>query len=85
MTVSSESFYATLHSSFYLSRGVFFLLGRQEELLETASSIGKSTAESSTNSNKIKTLQDLFRPPIDITFKGTFEAVSSIIRQFYII
>ena len=83
--VSSDSFCPHCTIFFVLTEVCFPLLGRQEELLDSASSTGKSTTESSTNSSKIKTLQDLFRPPIDITFKGTFEAVSSIVKQFDIV
>eukprot|EP00794_Sanderia_malayensis_P011200 gene11200-12375_t len=45
---------------------------RQEELLNNATVT--STATSSKSESKIRTLQELFRPPVDITFKGTFEA-----------
>jgi len=47
---------------------------QQEELLKNASSAEKGTTDSSKNPTKIQTLHDLFKPPIDITFKGTFEA-----------
>ena len=35
-----------------------------------------NTSEIAGNTGEKKTLQDLYRPPIDITYKGTFEAVS---------
>ena len=53
-----------------------FIKGRQEELLNQAAAV---TPEETTNNSKIKTLQDLFRPPVDIIFKGTFEAVCIVI------
>ncbi|KAK6175714.1 hypothetical protein SNE40_014111 [Patella caerulea] len=43
---------------------------QQEEKLLGGSA---STSSSTTNPSKQRTLEDLFRPPIDLTFKGTFQ------------
>ncbi len=51
-----------------------FVSGQQEELLNNTAAANEPKT---TTETKIRTLQDLFRPPVDITFKGTFEAVSS--------
>ena len=37
------------------------------------------------SSFKKRTLEDLFRPPIDITFKGTFASVRTFVRPCYYI
>ena len=37
------------------------------------------------SSFKKRTLEDLFRPPIDITFKGTFSSVRTFVRPCYYI
>ena len=64
---SSQASTRQLEQHFYS-----FIKGRQEELLNQAEAV---SPEETTNKSKIKTLQDLFRPPVDIIFKGTFEAV----------
>lgn len=48
----------------------FFLAGQQE--LEATGEAGAS---------KRKTLEDLFRPPIDLLHKGTFETVNTSVGQ----
>ena len=48
-------------------------VGRQEEILENGPA--DTAVIAPTGESKIRTLQDLFRPPVDITFKGTFEVV----------
>ena len=41
-----------------------------------AAGTSSSEAESLLESAKRKTLEDLFRPPLDLMFQGSFEAVS---------
>lgn len=54
------------------------LTGFREELAAGGSSSSPSDAESGVESAKRRTLEDLFRPPIDIMFQGSFESVSRV-------
>ena len=49
---------------------------REEMAAAAAAGTSSSEAESLLESAKRKTLEDLFRPPLDLMFQGSFEAVS---------
>lgn len=54
----------------------FNFTGWQEQL-QSASLNGESSLDQSTISKK-QTLEDLYRPPLDIMFRGSLESVSQI-------
>ena len=46
-----------------------------------ASSSGWKSSRERNRYQKKKTLEDLFRPPVDIMYRGTFQAVSYIAQN----
>ena len=50
--------------------------GQQELSVGAQTSSSHSVVPPSRDSRKRKTLEDLFRPPIDLMFKGSFHSVS---------
>lgn len=66
---------------------------RGGEVVEGAAVASASTSTSSSSSSmsttairnrrKMKTLEDLFRPPIDLIYRGTFQAVSLLLTKSF--